>query len=194
MVLLFSCLQCLTISGWIHFHNFEVCIILFYLPGSPSHSYDINGPYFYPRVIPDLLSWESPYFGIASLEVGIAMNFLCDRSANQKVPRDFHVDFQNARATISEKKIEGFWAGYFISFGIDIDLVQIKEQLNQDIFHRFNYGLWQMIIFRWQSFWMGLPLDALSTLYLLIKAISSMEPINSSTNDIILLFGLKWSW
>ena len=48
MVLLFSCLQCLTISGWIHFHNFEVCIILFYLPGSPSHSYHINGPHFYP--------------------------------------------------------------------------------------------------------------------------------------------------
>ena len=192
MVLLFSCLQCLTISGWIHFHNFEVCIILFYLPGSPS-----RWTTFLPRVPPDLLSWESPHFGIASLEVGIAMNFLCDRSSNQKVPRDFHVDFQNARVTISEKKIEGFWAGYIISFGINIDLVQIKEQLNQYIFHRyrrFNYGLWQMIIFRWQSFLMGLPLDALSTLYSLIKAISSMEPINSSTNDIILLFGLKWSW
>ena len=48
MVVPFSCLQCLTISGWIHFHNFEVCIILLYWPGSPSHSYHINGPYFYP--------------------------------------------------------------------------------------------------------------------------------------------------
>ena len=77
---------------------------------------------FLPRVQPDLLSWESPYFGIASLEVAIAMNFLCDRSSNQKVPPRLSFRF-------SMRARDDLWKenrGYLNRLYYQIDLVQIK--------------------------------------------------------------------